>query len=152
MDLKPLKKSGVPTLLQEIYGQTLTRVADDVLLGKAEIVSEGEIVQNDNSQSAFCGSTMVTIDLKDFVTIKRDAKQWEEALLRAVSRSISFRIRLMRIARAQTQQRTCPLLPKEITTELEFTIEEGRLLVDIDIECPLAQPFLEVNETGGEIK
>ena len=59
-------------------------------------------------------------------------------LLRSAERSLTLHIRLVRLARLEAERRVAPLFVRELRAESTFRIVDKRLLVDIDIECPLA--------------
>ena len=58
----------------------------------------------------------------------------------AAERSIALRVRLLRLARAEVERRAAPRLPRTMTAEVGFAVEDARLLMDIVVECPLAEP------------
>ncbi len=119
----------------------MTRFAQDLLLDMARVVSEGAVdrrAQEEDSQ--YQGSTLISFDLNDPRIAAMDTEVAREDLCRALERSVSMHIKLMRMARLEAERRCAPLLPREMRTELSFTIDDDSLLVDIDVECPLAEP------------
>ena len=151
MDLKPLKKSRSLPLMQSVVGRTLTSFANEVLLREASVVSEGTVMKGDrNGEMIFSGSTMVTIRFTDLDPDPFDDNGGRESLTRALKKSISFHVRLLRLARREAERRGAPYLPIQMSTELEFTIVDDALLVDIDIECPLAEPRDDVGQAPGD--
>jgi hypothetical protein len=147
MRIKPVRKSGSVPALQEITGRGLTRFADDLLLSGATVVSEGAVSREGPGEDAiYSGSTMVTIELDGRSVSGMESPSMREALRESVRHSISFCVKLMRIARSEAERRCAPFLPRGMRTELEFTIDGSALLVDIEIECPLAEPQLHVDD------
>jgi hypothetical protein len=132
----PIKSGGIP-LLQKISGFSLTAAAVDAMLRRARLVSEG-IVEKNKDYPFYNGSTLVTIDFNtrdfdinlesiDCSTIMEQARQ-----------SLLLRVRLMRLARKEAERRASPYLLRGMNAVSEFRFEDKALLVDIDIECPLA--------------
>ena len=150
MMIKPVKKSGFPPLLQEIRGTGMTSFADEVVLSESHIQSEGQVMVTGEGTAMYSGSTMVTVELSRIISESSDHPDTPHALLRALERSISFRVGLMRIARLEAEIRSAPRLVREMATELEFTIVPGKLLVDIEVECPLTETAAGVDDTFEE--
>lgn len=135
-------------VLHEVRGRALTGFADQLLLDRAEIQSEGAIERNGGNGRVFLGTTMVTVSL-DEGAIAQSVRQVDpEELLQALRKSISLHIRLMRIARAEAERRASPLVPRGMLADLEFKIEGALLLVDINVECPLTDPSEAVDDAG----
>ena len=63
-----------------------------------------------------------------------------ETLIAHLKNSVFFRLRLMRMARQEAERRCAPNLICSLSTELEFTIEQESLLIDIDVIGSLAEP------------
>jgi hypothetical protein len=146
-----LKKSCSLPLMQSVVGRTLTSFANEVVLREASVVSEGTVTTGErDGEKYFSGSTMVTIRFTDLDLDPFDGNGGREALIEALKKSISFHIRLLRLARREAEQRCTPYLPVQMSTELEFTIEGDALLVDIDIECPLSEPRDDVGLAPGD--
>jgi len=144
----PRKSVKVP-LVQVLKGLTLSSFTDGALFASSRVLSEGAIVDGDGGERVYAGSTMVSVELHG------DAEQLldigplsDEALLGAVRRSIGFRVRLLRLARAEAERRCAPFLLREMRTEPVFRIDEGVLFVDIDVECPLAAPWRGEDDAG----
>jgi hypothetical protein len=134
--LKEIRKSRALPVLQTVRGISLTRFADEHLLRDAVIMTEGEMEHSATGQS-YCGTTYITIDLN-----RRDV-DWgvqsnHQLLIDAMSRSVLFRLRLMRIARREAERRCHPRSLMETSIHTEFRIEDHSLLIDINIECPIA--------------
>jgi len=138
MELRPLRKSVQPVLFQTIQGRSLTRSADDVILSHARILGEGTVEKNAGDGGVFHGSLLVTIDLARLRVVTGEETLSGEMLAECLRKSLMFRMKLLRLARIETEQRCAPALLREMKTELEFKIEPERLLIDIDIIGPLA--------------
>ena len=140
MDIKPIRKSDTLPLISQVEGFSPSRFAVDALLSAPRIVSEGSIESDAGGEPRFVGATMITIELDDsrFAAISLPVER--ERLRIALTRSIAMHVKLMRLAREEAERMSAPSLPRGMRTELEFTIEGSSLLVDIEIECPLAEP------------
>ncbi len=136
--LKPLYKSSAIPVLQSIQGTALTSAADELILAGAQILSEGEITSETENEYVYNGSTLITIELDRSDLILGPAREDFSQLIKMLSASILFRLRLMRIARMETERRCVPYLLREMSIQTEFKIEDKKLFVDIYIECPLA--------------
>jgi hypothetical protein len=140
MALKPLKKSIRLPLLQSIQGVSLGLSAAEILLSGATVTSEGMVESSGDQEHVYCGTTFVSIDLNRSDLDVGIAEQEYPALAEASSRSILLHSRLMRLVRREVENRTAPFLPRCMSIEMQFRIEDSKLLVDISIECPLAEP------------
>jgi len=138
--LSPKKAVKLP-LAQALNGLTLSSFTDGALYASSRVLSEGTVVDGDGGERVYAGSTMISVHLRGGVGQILDAGPLsDEELLGAVRRSIGFRLRLLRLARAEAERRCAPLLVREMRTEPAFRIDDGVLFVDIDVECPLAAP------------
>jgi hypothetical protein len=138
-DLLPIKKTARMPLLQEVRGVTLTTSAVQMILSIAEVVSEGETESSESGKShIYRGSTLVTVDMNKVPLDITKTPETLEHLRSAVARSLLLRIGLMRIARKEAERRAYPRFPREMSADTAFRIVDNRLLIDIDIECPLA--------------
>ncbi|MCP4603604.1 MAG: hypothetical protein GY847_24315 [Proteobacteria bacterium] len=143
--LKPLHKSRAVPIFQNIKGLSLTLTADELISKDAEVLSEGSITSETDDSSTYHGSTLVTINLDRRDLDLGPAREHLHLLAEAVSSSVLFRVRLMRLARLEAERRCAPYLLRKMSTQTEFKIEDRKLLVDIYIECPLAVPAAREN-------
>jgi hypothetical protein len=149
METASLKKSVKVPLAQVLNGVTLSSFTDGALFASSRVMSEGAIVDGDEGERVYAGSTMVSIRLRGGEEPLLDIGPLSsEELLGAVRRSIGFRVRLLRLARAEAERRCAPFLLREMRTEPVFRIDDGVLFVDIDVECPLAAPWSGEDDAG----
>jgi hypothetical protein len=113
-------------------------------------MSEGDIESSETGGSTYYGSTLVTIDLRRTDIDLREEEKMPGALIKALEHSVFFRLRMMRFARLEAERRCLPYLISEMFVQTEFRIDDMRLFIDINVECPLAMPQSEVdsNEEG----
>ncbi|MCP4677046.1 MAG: hypothetical protein GY854_16335 [Deltaproteobacteria bacterium] len=138
--LKPLHKPRSIPVLQSVHGLTITMAADELLLEGAEIISEGEVAENETREGVYYGSTLVTINLDREDLELGPASEQPGLIVNILSASVFFRLRLMRLARMEAERRCAPHLLRGMSAETEIRIDGHELFVDIDIECPLASP------------
>lgn len=146
MRLRPLKKPVSLPLVQQLKGVALTRFADELLLSGAEVVSEGmvEDPQGPADDARYTGSTLVTIPLDRVDVVGARDEAARELLLDAARHSIALHVRLVRLARTEAERRSTPRLPRDMAVEMEFGIDDRNLLVDISVDCTLAEPWTDV--------
>ncbi len=150
--LKPLTKPHAVPLLQNVRGFSFSLVADELLLDSAPIVSEGMREDDIEGDSVYCGSTLVTIDLDRRDLDLGPADEKLELLVDMAKTSVLFRLRLLRLARLEAERRSAPYLLRGMSAETEFRIEGRKFLVDINVECALAEPAAgEENPAEGEV-
>ena len=137
-DLIPMKKSNRLPVLQEVRGFSLTISAAKALLAKADVVSEGVVENPVNDERIYRGSTLVSIDTSGAAFELPLCKETAARLEAALRRSVLFRIGLMRVARKEAERRVYPRFVREMRADTSFRVVDNRLLIDIDIECPLA--------------
>jgi hypothetical protein len=147
MMLKPLKKAGMPSLLEGVYGIKLAPFAGEVLLENAVVMNEGVVDKDANGTFVYHGSTMISFKIGTIPKNQIAKERWNKMLIEGLRRSVPFKVRLLRMARSAAEVKCEPYLPQTFTTELEFKIEEDSLLVDIDILGCLAEPLKD--EKGG---
>lgn len=141
--LKPLSKSTKFPLVQLFRGSSLTLSAADALLSGAEVMSEGQ-VDGEGGARSYSGSTLLTIDLDRRFDL--GGEDHLDTLVSCARRSLMMHIGVLRLARREAERKCAPFLIREMNAETAFRREGRRLLVDVDVECPVAA----VNESEGE--
>jgi hypothetical protein len=141
--LKPLSKSAKFPLVQAFRGTSLTLSAADALLSGAEVLSEGR-VEGEPGTRSYSGSTLLTINLDRRFDLGEGDHL--DTLLACVRRSLRMHIGVLRLARQEAERKCAPYLIREMNAETSFRREKRRLLIDIDVECPVVA----VNELEGE--
>jgi hypothetical protein len=145
MRLRPLRKPISLPLVQQLEGVALTRFADEALLAGAQVVSEGMVGDPvDGDERTYAGSTLVTIPLDRIEIAGAVDRAGAGRLLEAARHSIGLHVRLIRLARLEAERRSAPRLPRDMEVELEFAVDDRNLLVDISVECTLAEPLTDV--------
>ncbi len=138
-DIKPLRKPTRLPVVQDIRGSSLTLSASAAILSDARIVSEGDVEGDGAGEKRYNGSTLVTVDLdRPELEVNWENPRFAERLLRGVERSLLTRVNLIRAARLEAERRCVPHMVREFSTQTEFRIDGHRLLIDIYVECSLA--------------
>lgn len=111
------------------------------------MISEGGVEARKGGGNIYFGSTLISIDLdRAELDISREEEDLE-ALVRAIGKSVMFRVKLMRMARLEAERKCAGFMIQEMYVHTEFKIEDRQLLVDINVECPLAEIK---RKTGGQ--
>lgn len=151
-DIIPPKKSSRLSVLQEIRGISLTASAAQMILSEATVVSEGDSNLEDLQEDVYRGSTLVSVDLAapPFALPKDEA--FLEHFRHAAAHSIMLHIGLLRLTRKEAERRAYPKFIREMRADTAFRIVDNTLLVDIDIECPLAETMgrFELERSSGK--
>ena len=134
-------------VLHQVRGTSLTGFADQLLLDGARVQSEGAVERDGADGPVFFGSTFVSISLEGGAIAGIVNRVDQDELLAALRKSISLHIRLMRLARVEAERRASPLLPRGMLADVQFKIEGELLLVDINVECPLADPSVSADDS-----
>ncbi len=117
----------------------LTREAEEALFAGAHVLSEGAARSGKDGARSYCGSTMITFDLKQL------AAQWRggldaaarEALCELASGSVRIRSRAARIACAEVARRVTERPLGTANVETKVLLRGETLLIDVDLEVPL---------------
>ncbi len=140
-DIKPLKKPVKIPLIQVFIGKSLTLSAAQALLSAAELMSEGAV---ETEARVYSGSTLFSIPLHrrfDFGKVDN-----LDALVVCAERSLPLHLGLLRLSRREAERRCSPFFIREMNAETAFSRNGTNLLIDVDVECPLAA----VDEMEGE--
>jgi hypothetical protein len=138
IDLMPIKKTGGMPVLQKMRGTSLTVSAAQAILKEAIVVSEGTSETSDGENYLYRGSTLVTVDIDQSQFDVPKTPEMLDQLRCAAERSVLFRVGLLRVARKEAERRAYPRYLREMIADTTFRIVDRRLLIDIDVECPLA--------------
>lgn len=141
--LKPPARARRPDALVRRERYALTAQAIDALFADAEVLTEGGL----DGGGCWYGSVMITFDLSAVAARCRglDDEESVARLVEAVEGSVRVRVRAHRMACAEVYQRFPDRRVGTAQIESEFRREDTRLLVDIDVEVPIAQAPLEAS-------
>ena len=122
-------------LFEREVRERLSRAALELVLGRAEVISEGQRGVR-GGRDAYFGSTMLTIDLPSLDLLLRDAcdagtaRQLAE-LLEADATAGSGSRRLRR-PRPSGSRRAAP---KSVSTHITIRSQAAKVFIDIDVEA-----------------
>ena len=122
------------TLFEREIRERLSRVALEILLDGAEVLSEGQV-----QERRYFGSTMITIDLARHADLLREpcdavTARHTASLLEKDARAVG---RIRRIADREARRLAGAQMAR-IATELAFRWQGTRVCVDVDVEGALA--------------
>lgn len=134
--LKPPARARRPLAFLRTEHVALTRLAIESLFGGAEVLAEGGL----DDDERWYGSVMITFDLD---RVRRRCRGLDEEsaldrLVEAVEGSVRVRVRAHRIACNEVYRRYPDRPVGTAIIESSFRREGARLLMDIDVEVPVA--------------
>lgn len=118
----------------------MTDHAVEALFARAEILAEGDL-----TRERWYGSVMVTFDL-DWVRERchgLDDPDEMDRFVEAVAGSVRVRVRAHRMACAEVYRRYPDRVVDTAQIDSRFSREGPRLLLDIDVEVPVASRLAE---------
>lgn len=146
---KPMARVTRVTLFEREVKEQLSTAAIDILLGAAEILSEGRIapanpaVGGKAGRCAFFGSTMLTILLSRLDASVRE--RCDEEAARRTARLIVSDARIGQRVRAIAEREACRVsgrrLPS-VVSEVRVRAEGTRVFVDVDVEAELGPSLI----------
>lgn len=133
--LKPPVAVRPGALVRARSGAALGPRAEDALFASAQVLAEGR-----ESDGAFFGSTLVSIDLRSLAPALGHAASEAacERIYRAMEGSVRVRLRAMRIALADVSRRYPDAPLGTASVETRFRRVGPRVEVDVDVEVPLS--------------
>lgn len=133
--LKPPVRVRPGALLRAHHADALGPRAEEELFRLAEVLTEGRIEGH-----TFFGSTLITIDLEQVGLHLRglEGRTERERILAVASGSVRVRLRAMRLACADVAGRHPERTLGTATTETRFRLEGAKLLIDVEVEVPVA--------------
>lgn len=134
--LKPPARARRPRAFVRMEHVALTRLAIENLFGGAEVLAEGGL----DEKERWYGSVMITFDL---ARVKRRCRGLDEEdelarFVAAVEGSVRVRVRAHRMACNEVYRRYPDRPVGTAIIESTFRREGDRLLMDIDVEVPVA--------------
>jgi len=130
----PARAAGLRLLAQD-RREGLTLSGLGVLIERAEIIHEGDVVVEDGV-AHFFGSTLFTLDLDALGgCLAKGCEVDGSRLLDHLSASPFFRVHLMRLARAEILRRTGAAPETPLRVEMRGRVEGRRICIDLDVEA-----------------
>jgi hypothetical protein len=135
MARRPMARATRIALFEREVRERLSRAALELVLGRAEVISEGQRGVR-NGRDAYFGSTMLTIDLPSLDLLLRDAcdagtarrlaelMESDEAVSERIEALASFEA--ARVAGAE---------PRSVSTHVTIRSQAAKVFIDIDVEA-----------------
>ena len=139
--LKPMAKVTRVTLFEREVRERLSDPAVEILLGAAQVLSEGQATTAPSGSETFFGSSMVTIDLSLAASAVREP--CDEAAAKRVAALMASDPRVARRARSLAEREAARLAGRPIKTaasEVRVRAEGTRVFIDIDFESTPPYP------------
>ena len=132
---KPMARATRITLFEREVRERLSRAALDMLLARAERLSEGQRSVR-AGRAAFFGSTMLTIDLASFADVLRDACDAGTAhrLATLLETDTTVPKRIREIAEREAGRIAAARL-RDVRTQMTVRAQGSKVFIDVDVEA-----------------
>ncbi len=136
---RPMAKASRITLFEREVRERLSRTALDLILGRAEIISEGQRDGRSGGRDTYLGSTMLTIDLPCLAPLLRDTCDASTARrLVALLREDPAVFDLIQALAAREVRRVTGVEPRTVHVEVNIHGQGAKVFLDVDVEAKLA--------------
>jgi hypothetical protein len=137
--IRPLRKARRLDLVRRTEAQRLAPGVAEMLLRRAQVMSEGAIREGIGGRETYFGSTMLTVDLADLAAELRAAVDpaLATALAPLLACSGHLRVAALRIARREAETRIPGWQAERLTAETRVRAVDTRIEVDVDVELAL---------------
>jgi len=132
---RPMARATRIALFEREVRERLSRAALELVLGRAEVISEGQRGVR-NGRDAYFGSTMLTIDLPALDLLLRDACDAGTArqLAELLEADATAGKRIEELAEAEAA-RVAGAPPKSVNTHVTIRSQAAKVFIDIDVEA-----------------
>ncbi len=136
---RPMARATRIALFEREVRERLSRTALDLVLSRAEVISEGQRSSR-NGRDAYFGSTMLTIDLPSLELLLRDACDAGTArrladLLQADGQAMAS----VEALAAREAARVCGARPGAVRTHVAIRAQAAKVFIDIDVEASFSE-------------
>src|SRR5262245_13642440 len=132
---RPMAGATRIELFEREVRERISRAALELVLGRAEVISEGQRGVR-NGRDAYFGSTMLTIDLPSLDLLLRDACDAGTARrlaeLMEADEAVSERIEALASFEAA---RVAGAEPRSVSTHVTIRSQAAKVFIDIDVEA-----------------
>lgn len=138
--IRPLRKARRFDLVRRTAAQRLAPGVAEMMLRRAQVMSEGAIREGIGGRETYFGSSMLTVDLADLADELRATADaaLATALAPLLAQSAHLRIAALRIARREAEARIPGWQAGRLTAETRVRAVGTRIEVDVDVELTLA--------------
>jgi hypothetical protein len=132
---RPMARATRIALFEREVRERISRAALELVLGRAEVISEGQRGVR-NGRDAYFGSTMLTIDLPSLDLLLRDACDAGTAhrLAELLETDATVGPRIEALA-ASEAARVAGAAPKSVSTHVTIRSQAAKVFIDIDVEA-----------------
>ena len=132
---RPMARATRIALFEREVRERLSRAALELVLGRAEVMSEGQRGLR-NGRDAYFGSTMMTIDLPSLDLLLRDACDAGTArrLAELLESDAEAGTRIEALAETEAA-RVAGAAPKSVSTHVTIRLQAAKVFIDIDVEA-----------------
>lgn len=135
--LRPMARAARIAIFEREVRERLSRAAIEVLLAKADVLSEGQRLTRSGKQ-LFEGSTMLTLDLHRTVALFRESGDAATArrLAAMLAKDTWARNRIRQLATKEAE-RLSHTKVHEVSAEMRVSSKGTKVLIDVDVEAKL---------------
>jgi hypothetical protein len=132
---RPMARATRIALFEREVRERISRAALELVLGRAEVISEGQRGAR-GGRVAYFGSTMLTIDLPSLDLLLRDACDAGTArrLAELLEGDATAGERIEALA-ANESARVAGATPKSVSTHVTIRSQAAKVFIDIDVEA-----------------
>ena len=132
---RPMARATRIALFEREVRERISRAALELVLGRAEVISEGQRGVR-GGRDAYFGSTMLTIDLPSLDLLLRDACDAGTAhrLAELLEGDATAGKRIEALA-ASEAARVAGAAPKSVSTHVTIRSQAAKVFIDIDVEA-----------------
>ena len=132
---RPMARATRIALFEREVRERLSRAALELVLGRAEVISEGQRGTR-NERDAYFGSTMLTIDLPSLDLLLRDACDAGTArrLAELMESDAEVGARIEALAESEAE-RVAGAAPTSVSTHVTIRSQAAKVFIDIDVEA-----------------
>src|SRR5690349_18822903 len=135
---RPMARATRIALFEREVRERISRAALELVLGRAEVISEGQRGAR-GGRDAYFGSTMLTIDLPSLDLLLRDACDAGTArrLAELLEADATAGERIEALA-ASEAARVAGATPRSVSTHVAIRSQAAKVFIDIDVEAVFA--------------
>ena len=132
---RPMARATRIALFEREVRERISRAALELVLGRAEVISEGQRGVR-GGRDAYFGSTMLTIDLPSLDLLLRDACDAGTAhrLAELLEGDATAGKRIEALAGSEAA-RVAGAAPKSVSTHVTIRSQAAKVFIDIDVEA-----------------
>ena len=132
---RPMARATRVALFEREVRERPSRAAFELVLGRAEVISEGQRNVR-GGRDAYFGSTMLTIDLPSLELVLRDACDAGTArrLAELLDADAAAHAHIEALAAEETA-RVAGAKPKQVSTHVTIRSQAAKVFIDIDVEA-----------------